>query len=178
MVEADDPLLLGTKVRICACLGRAGLGVRPRLKLGVGGVYSSVSSSCKLLSSSVQPMIWKSIALFPDCLIPDVAEVHHLVDKCKCVCNRAWILVLMCSSCLLSSQGQGYDATRNAEYWATRPVPVTARVLVIGAEMGAWWVRAQLKHRNNPRAAAAELRQVCGPGPMDMQGGQWGRRAC
>ena len=68
-------------------------------------------------------------------------------------------------------QGQGYDATRNAEYWATRPVPVTARVLVIAAEMGAWWIRAQLRHRNNPRAAAAELREVRAAGIARVEAG-------
>lgn len=31
--------------------------------------------------------------------------------------------------------GGSYDAAANAEYWATRPVPVVARCLVIAAEM-------------------------------------------
>jgi len=34
--------------------------------------------------------------------------------------------------------GGSYDAAANAAYWATRPVPVVARCLVIAAELVRW----------------------------------------
>jgi hypothetical protein len=61
---------------------------------------------------------------------------------------------------LLESNGLGYDAAANAAYWATRPVPVVARVLAIAKEFGWWWLVTQARHKGNDRAAAAALREV------------------